>query len=109
MRGWRRQRPDHRWQSGRDGAGALNPGAGGSINIAATLTGTNVLTNGSGQAGTVSYPRRRPGFTGPMLVNGGTILQCHSQTNLGANPAASFNAAQLTLDNGISSRKPALP
>ncbi len=61
------------------------------------MTGSGALTNYG--MGYVVYVGNNLGFTGPVIVTN-TMLQVVSQANLGGNPA-SFNAAQLVLDNGV--------
>jgi len=67
-----------------------------------TMFGDGTLTNtcvGADLPGVVVYTANNTAFTGPVVVNNDTTLQVGSLANLGGNPA-SFNAAQLTLDNG---------
>lgn len=47
----------------------------------------------------MTYSGNNEGFTGAMIVNGGSILKVGSQTHLGGNPAY-FTPDLLTLDNG---------
>jgi|GEM_PF-477343 len=66
------------------------------ITNAMTMTGSGALTNYG--LGYVVYTGNNAAFTGPVIVTN-TVLQIAAQANLGGNPA-SFNAGQLTLDNG---------
>lgn len=99
-------------------AGMMDTGSGNSsatdsrtITNGMTISGEGILTNlttdanwsGKGyQAaqGTVVYTGNNTAFTGPQIAMNNTVIQVGSQANLGGNPA-SFNAAQLVLDNGI--------
>ena len=82
--------------------------SGRSIVVAANLRGAGALTNttlnGLGGSGIITYSGSNNAFTGPMIVTGSagnaTTLAVDSEARLGGNPAV-FNAAQLTLDNGI--------
>lgn len=78
---------------------AIAPTFGRLLKIASTLNGNATLENGRGAPGTIVYSGNNVGFTGPMLVDGGAVVQVSAQTNLGGNPVA-FNPGQLTLDNG---------
>ena len=78
---------------------AIAPSFGRLLKIASTLSGNAPLENGRGAPGTIVYSGNNVGFTGPMLVNGGAVVQASTLSNLGGNPAV-FNPAQLTLDNG---------
>ena len=77
-----------------------NPGGGDNraITSAMTMSGTGALTNTG--TGYVVYTANNSAFTGPVVVNGATALRLSSLANLGGAPA-SFNPAQLLLDNGI--------
>ena len=80
--------------------GALNvSGASGdnrAITNYMTATGSGALTNYG--LGYVVYAGNNAAFTGPLVVTNTTLLAA-AQNNLGGNPA-SFNPAQLVLDNG---------
>ena len=71
------------------------------INVSSTLTGSGTITNGyaANGLGTIVYTGTNTGFTGPMIITAGAVLQAGSQASLGGNPA-SFNPAQLVLDGG---------
>ena len=85
---------------------------GGTLNVSGSTSSDNrVLTNSLTMSGSgaltnfctngisyVVYTDDNSAFTGPVIVTN-TTLQIASQANLGGNPA-SFNAAQLLLDNG---------
>ena len=81
---------------------------GGALNVSGTSGDNRAITNsmnmsGSGAltnfgTGYVVYAGNNTAFTGPVVVTN-TVLQVASQANLGGNPA-SFNPAQLLLDNG---------
>jgi fibronectin-binding autotransporter adhesin len=67
-----------------------------------TMSGTGTVTNtssGGAFPGTVVYTANNTAFTGPLIVNNNQTVQTASVNNLGGNPA-SFNPAQLLLNNG---------
>ncbi len=65
------------------------------IGIAANLSGSASLSNDCN----VVYSGNNSAFTGQMIVGSGGSVQITGQINLGGNPA-SFNPAQLLLNNG---------
>ena len=78
------------------------------ISCGMTISGPGNLTNWSSDAawpthptaqGTVIYTGNNIAFTGPQIAIQNTVVQASSQANLGGNPA-SFNPAQLQLNNG---------
>jgi len=98
-----------------NGGGAMSTGSGNSsgtdnraINCGMTISGSGNLTNWSSDAnwpshptaqGTVNYTGNNTAFTGAQIAIQNTVIQISSQANLGGNPA-SFNPAQLLLNNG---------
>ena len=95
--------------------GGMNTGSGNSsstdnrtISCGMNLSGPGALTNFTADAnwpihptaqGTVIFTANNTAFTGPQVVINNTVVQAGSQANLGGNPA-SFNPAQLLLNNG---------
>jgi O-glycosyl hydrolase len=95
--------------------GGMNTGSGNSsgsdnrtISCGMTISGPGALTNYSADPnwpshptaqGTVIYTGNNTTFTGPQVIMNNTVVQASSQASLGGNPA-SFNVAQLLLDNG---------
>lgn len=97
--------------------GAMDTGSGNSsttdnrmITNGMAISGSGILTNYTSDAnwsskypqaqGLVVYTGNNTAFTGQLLVINNTVIQAGSQANLGGNPAT-FNPAQLTLNNGI--------
>ena len=101
--------------TGAANGGCMNTGSGNSsgtdnrtISCGMTISGPGTLTNFTSDAnwpshptaqGTVIYTGNNTTFTGPQVIMNNTVVQAGSQANLGGNPA-SFNAAQLLLNNG---------
>jgi hypothetical protein len=101
--------------NGTANGGSMSTGSGNSsgtdnrtINCGMTISGPGSLTNWSSDAnwpthptaqGTVIYTGNNIAFTGSQIVMQNTVIQAGSQANLGGNPA-SFNPAQLLLNNG---------
>src|ERR1017187_1483676 len=71
----------------------------GSGNLTNLTTDANWPTLWPAAQGTVIYTGNNTAFTGPQIVMNNTVVQVSSQANLGGNPA-SFNPAQLRLNNG---------
>lgn len=69
-----------------------------SLNMSGTGTVTNTSSGGA-FPGTVVYTANNTAFTGPLVVINNQTVQAASVNNLGGNPA-SFNPAQLLLNNG---------
>lgn len=67
------------------------------------MSGTGAMTNTTTTAGNfpgaVIYTANNSAFTGPLIVQSNQTVQAGALNNLGGNPA-SFNAAQLLLNNG---------
>ena len=67
------------------------------ITNATSMSGSGALTNTGN--GLVVYAGNNTAFSGSIIVNSNTIVEAAALNNLGGNPA-SFNPAQLLLDNG---------